>query len=155
MCTFGLIPRMTIAACSAIGLFAAVACQNAVAQSGLPTRNIQIDVAPLHASVGDPTASWVQQGAPDQIARALAGRMATQGGTLVVRIDSVTLGPIKDSSAWDNISGVAIIGGVQWPVRATEKYHLSAVDQAMFQESNHRRVTELLQALAHWLARDL
>ena len=81
--------------------------------------------------------------------------MTTQGGTLVVRIDHVTLGPIKDSSAWDNISGVAIIGGVQWPVRATAKYHLSAVDQAMFEESNHRRVNELVQAFTHWLARDI
>ena len=155
MYTLGLIRRMAIAACSAFGLLAAVACQNAVAQSGLRIRNIQIDVAPLRASVGDPTASWVQQGLPDQLARALAGHMTTTGGALVVRIDSVTLGPIKDSSAWDNISGVAMIGSKQWPVRATAKYHLSAVDQAMFEESNHRRVTELVQALTYWLGRGL
>ena len=72
-----------------------------------------------------------------------------------MRIDHVTLGPIKDSSAWDNISGVAIIGGVQWPVRATAKYHLSAVDQAMFEGLNYRRVNELVQAFTHWLARDI
>jgi hypothetical protein len=48
-----------------------------------------------------------------------------------------------------------MIGGQQWPVRATAKYHLSAVDQVMFEESNHRRVTELVQALAYWLAKDL
>ncbi len=155
MYTLGLIRRMTIAACSAFALLAAVACQNAVAQSGLPIRNIQIDVAPLRASVGDPTASWVQQGLPDRLARALAGRMATQGGTLVVRIDYVTLGAIKDSSAWDNISGVAMIGDAHWPVRATAKYHLSATDQAMFEESNHRRVNQLVLALTYWLARDL
>ena len=155
MCALGMIHRVAIAACSAFALLAAVACQHAVAQPGLPIRNVQIDVAPLRASVGDPTASWVQQALPDQLARALAGRMTTQGGTLVVRIDHVTLGPIKDSSAWDNISGVAIIGGVQWPVRATAKYHLSAVDQAMFEESNHRRVNELVQAFTHWLARDI
>ena len=95
------------------------ACQSALAQSGLPIRNIQVDVAPLRANAGDPTASWVQQGLPDQLARTLAGRMTAQGGTLVVRIDYVTLGAIKDSSARDNISGVATIGGVQWPVRAT------------------------------------
>jgi hypothetical protein len=41
----------------AIGLLAAVACQNALAQSGHPIRNIQVDVAPLRANVGDPTAS--------------------------------------------------------------------------------------------------
>ncbi len=155
MYTFGLIHRVAIAACSAFAFLAAVACQYALAQSGLPIRNIQVDVAPLRVNVGDPTASWVQQGLPDQLTQAMAGRITAQGGTLVVRIDYVTLGPIKDSSAWDNISGVAMIGGVQWPVRATAKYQFSAIDQAMFEESNHRRVTQLVQALTYWLARDL
>jgi hypothetical protein len=140
--------------CAAIALVAA-ACQSAVAQSGRPIRNIQVDVAPLRENAGEPTASWVQQGLPDQLARDLAGRMTAQGGTLVVRIDYVTLGPIKDSSAWDNISGVAMIGGAQWPVRATSRYQVSAVDQVRFEESNHRRVTRAMQALTFWLAKDL
>ena len=155
MYTLGLMRRVAIVACSAFALLAAVACQNALAQSGHPIRNIQVDVAPLRANGGDPTASWVQQGLPDQLAQALAGRMTAQGGTLVVRIDYLTLGPIKHSSAWDNISGVAMIGGVQWTVRATTKYQASAIDQVMFEESNHRRVTQLVQALTYWLARDL
>jgi hypothetical protein len=150
-----LIWRAAIAVCSVFALLAAVAGQNALAQSSLPIRNIQVEVAPLRVSVGDPTASWVQQGLPDQLAQALSGRRAAQGGTLVVRIDHVAMGPIKDSSAWDNISGVAMIGGVQWPVRATAKYQASAIDQVMFEESNHRRVTQLVQALAYWLARGL
>ena len=155
MYTLGLIRRVAIAACSAFALLAAVASQNALAQSSRPVRNIQVDVAPLRANVGDPTASWVQRGLSNQLAQTLAGRMTTQGGTLVVRIDYVVLGPIKDSSAWDNISGVAMIGGVQWSVRATARYYASAIDQAMFEESNHRRVTQLVQALTYWLARDL
>ena len=155
MYTLGLMRRVAIAACSAIVLLAAVACQNALAQSGVPIRNFRVDVAPLRVNAGDPTASWVQQRLPAQLAQALAGRMRAQGGTLVVRIDYVTLGPLKDSRAWDNISGVAMIGGVQWPVRATARYWASAVDQARFEESNHRRVTELVQALTYWLARDL
>jgi hypothetical protein len=154
MYTLGLMRRVAIAACSAFALLAAVACQNALAQSGLPIRNFRVDVAPLRVNVGDPTASWVQLGLSDQLAQALAGRMTAQGGTLVVRIDYVTLGPLKDSRAWDNISGVAMIGGAQWPVRATARYWASAVDQVRFEESNHRRVTELGQALAYWLARD-
>jgi hypothetical protein len=149
MDTIGLIRRVAIA------LLAAVACQNALAQSGLPIRNFRVDVAPLRANAGDPTASWVQRGLPDQLAQALAGRMTAQGGTLVVRIDYVTLGAIKDSSAWDNITGVAMIGGVQWPVRTSARYQASAIDQVRFEESNHRRVTQLGQALAYWLARDL
>jgi hypothetical protein len=131
------------------------ACQSALAQSGLPIRDIQVDVAPLRANAGDPTATWVQQGLPDQLLRTLAGRMTAQGRTLVVRIDYVTLGPIKDSSARDNISGVAMIGGVQWPVRATTKYQASAIDQTLVERSNRERVAQLVQALTYWLARDL
>jgi hypothetical protein len=154
MSTLGLIRRVAIAACSAFAL-PAVGCQNALAQSGVPIRNFRVDVAPLRATAGEPTASWVQQGLPDQLAQALAGHMTAQGGTLVVRIDYVTLGPLKDSKAWDNVSGVAMIGGEQWPVRATARYWASAIDQVRFEESNHRRVTQLVQALTYWLAREL
>ena len=145
MDALGLIRRGAIAACSTFALLAAVACQNAIAQSGLSIRNIQIDTAPLRANMGEPTASWVQERLPTQLAKALAGRLSPQGSTLVVRVDYVTLGPNKDSSAWDNISGVATIGGVQRPVRATAKYQASAIDQVMFEESNRRRVTQLVQ----------
>jgi hypothetical protein len=131
------------------------AYQGALAQSGPPIRNIRVDVAPLRSNVGEPTASWVQQGLPDQLAQALAGRMTAQGGTLVVRIDYVTLGAIKDSWAWDNIGGVAMIGNVQLPLRATARYQVSAIDQALVEQSNRQRVTQLVQALAYWLARDL
>jgi hypothetical protein len=152
---FGLIRQATIAAGGAFGLLAAVASPNALAQSGLPIRNIQVDVAPLRANVGDPTASWVQQELPGQLTKAMAAHMSPKGSTLVVRIESLTLGPNKDSRAWDNISGVATIGGVQRPVRATSRYWASAIDQTMFEQSNRQRVTQLAQALAHWLARDL
>ena len=153
--SLGLIRRAAIAACGAFALLGAVACQNALAQPGLPIRNIQVDVTPLRATVGEPTASWVQESLPDQLAKALAGRMSPKGSTLVVRIDSLTLGPNKDSRAWDNIGGVAIIGGVRRPVRATSRYWASAIDQTMFEESNRQRVTQLVQTLAYWLARDL
>ena len=142
-------------AIGAVLLLAAAVWQEAVAESGSPIRNIHVDVAPLRANAGDPTASWVQQALPSQLARALAGQMSSQGGALVVRIDYVTLGANKDGWAQDNISGVAIIGGVERPVRAITRYQASAVDQVMFQESNHRRVTQLVQALTYWLARDL
>jgi hypothetical protein len=128
MYSLGLLRRVAIGACNAFALLAVVACQNALARSDHPIRNIEIDVAPLRANVGDPTASWVQQELPGELTQALTGRITAQGGTLVVRIDYVTLGALKDSSAWDSISGVAMIGGVQWPVRATARYHESAVD---------------------------
>jgi hypothetical protein len=147
--------RVAIVACGAFPLLQAGARQDALAQSRPPVRNIQVDVAPLRANVGEPTASWVQQELPGQLSQALASRVTPQGGALIVRIDYVTLGAIKDSWAQDNISGVATIGGVQRPVRAITRYQASAVDQVKFEESNHRRVTQLLQALAYWLARDL
>jgi hypothetical protein len=155
MSRLGLIRCIAIAACGAFSLLAAVAWQNALAQSRPPIRNIQVNVAPLRANAGEPTASWVQQGLPGQLSQALAGRMTPQGGTLIVRIDYVTLGAKKESWAQDNISGVATIGGVQWPVRAITRYQASAEDQVLVQESNHRRVTQLLQALTYWIARDL
>ena len=155
MSVLGRQPRLAIAACSAFSLLAAAACQNAVAQSGSPIRNIQVDVGPLRANAGEPTASWVQQGLPGQLRQALAGRVTPQGGTLIVRIDYVTLGPNKDGWAQDNISGVATIGAKQWPVRAITRYQASAVDQVRFEQSNRRRVSQLMQALSYWLARDL
>ena len=123
-----------------VALLAAVACQSALAQSGHPIRNFRIDVAPLRANVGDPTASWVQQELPNQLASP-GGPRDSARRHVVVRIDYVTLGPLKDSRAWDNISGVAMLAGVQWPVRATTRYWASAIDQTMFEQSNHRRVT--------------
>jgi hypothetical protein len=155
MSILGTMRRVAIATCGAFPLLAAVASQNAPAQSRSPIRNIQVDVAPLRANAGDPTASWVQQGLPVQLSQALTGRMTPGGGTLVVRIDYVTLGAKKDSWAQDNISGVATLGAAQWPVRAITRYQVSAVDQVLVQDSNHRRVTQLVQALTYWIARDL
>jgi hypothetical protein len=154
MSSIRLMRRAATAACSAFALLAWGARQNTVAQSRPPIRNIQVDVTPLRANAGDPTASWVERELPGQLTQALANRMAPQGDILVVRIAYVTLGAKKDSWAQDNISGVVMTRGIQWPVRAITRYQVSAVDQAMVQESNHRRVAELVEALAHWIARD-
>ena len=142
--------RAAIGACGAFALVAAMAGKTALAQSGLA-----VDVAPLRANAGDPTATWVEQELPRQLAEALSGRGTPKGGTLVVRVESLALGPIKDSRAWDNISGVATIGGVERPVRATSRYWATAVDRATIARSNHARVSAAVQALAFWIARDL
>jgi hypothetical protein len=154
MPSIGLTRHVAIAACSGFALLAGAAWQNTVAQSPPQIRTIQVDVTPLRANVGEPTASWVERELPGQLTQALEGRMTPQGGTLFVRIDYVTLGPKKESWAQDNISGVAMTGGVRRPVRAITRYQVSAVDQAMVQESNHRRVAQLVQALTYWIARD-
>ena len=141
--------RAAITAC-VFALVTAMTGKTALAQSGLA-----VDVAPLRASAGDPTATWVEQELPRQLAEALSGHGTSKGGTLVVRVDSLTLGPNKDGRAWDNISGVATVGGVERPVRATSRYWASAIDPATIAQSNHTRVSAAVQALAFWIARDL
>ena len=146
--------RVAIAACGAF-MLVTMGSGAAQAQSRLAVGAIRVDVAPLRANAGDPTATWVEQELPRQLAQALSGRLTSKGATLVVRIDSLTIGPNKDDRAWDNISGVAIVGGVARPVRATSRYWASAIDQALFEQSNHARVSAVAQALAVWIARDL
>jgi hypothetical protein len=148
------IRRAAIAACGSFVLVTAMPGGTASAQSRVPVGAIRVDVAPLRANAGDPTATWVEQELPRQLAEALAGRVTPKGAPLTVRIDFLTIGPNKDSRAWDNISGVATIGGVERPVRATSRYWASAVDQATVAQSNHARVSAAAQALAYWIARD-
>ena len=83
--------------------------------------------------------------------------MAANGAPLVVRIDYLTLGPssgavVHNGSSQDNIIGVAILNGAQIPVRAATSYLASPVDQTMIEQSNHERVSQLVQALAYWIA---
>jgi hypothetical protein len=146
--------RAAIVACGVIALASAMGNGAARAQSGLPVRNIRVDVAPLRANAGDPTATWVEQELPRRLAQALSGRLTPKGATLTVRVDSLTLGPNKDSRAWDNISGVVALGNVERPVRATSRYWASAIDAATIAQSNHARVSAAVQALAFWIARD-
>lgn len=147
--------RAVIAACGALALDAAIGRDAARAQSGRGVHDIRVDVAPLRANSGDPTATWVEQELPSQLAQALSGRQAATGAPLAVRVDSLTLGPNKDSRAWDNISGVVTVGGVERPVRAVSRYWVSATDLPTIAQSNHARVSAAVQALAYWIAREL
>ena len=78
----------------------------------------------------------------------------------MVRVDYLTLGPntgatIHGGSSPDNISGVAMIGNVQCSVGATSPDTALPIDQTMIEQSNHYRVSQLTEALAFWIARDL
>jgi hypothetical protein len=142
---------------AALAIVSAIAAQSALAQPGLTFRNVQVDVAPLRANAGDPTAAWVQRELPIHLTQALAGRMARNGATLILRIDYLTLGPnsgemLHAGASIDNINGIAIIGGHETPIRATNSYYSSPVDQTMIERSNHDRVSQLTQALAFWIA---
>src|ERR1700733_8222900 len=147
--------RAAIMACGALALVAMMRDGPALAQSRSAVGAIRVAVAPLRAAAGDPTATWVEQELPRQLAEALSGRLTPKGAALTVRIDSLTIGPNKDSWAWANISGLETIGGADRPVRATSRDWASAIDQALFEQSNHARVSAVAQALAVWIARDL
>jgi hypothetical protein len=149
MSTHGFTRRAVVAACGALALVLTAAGQNALAQRGLAVRDIRVDGSQLRASAGDPTAAWVERELPRRLAQALSGRLTPKGGTLIVRIDTLSLGPnsgatIHGGSSPDNIGGVAMIGNVQWPVRATSTYYASPVDQTMIDQSNHYRVSQLV-----------
>ena len=59
----------------------------ALAQSRLGVGAIRVDVAPLRASAGEPTATWVEQELPRQLAQALSGRQTPKGAALMVRVE--------------------------------------------------------------------
>ena len=73
-----------------------VASVRAIADSAVRFREIRVDVSPLRASAGDPTADWVEQALPGALAQALAAHLAPgeRGGpTLIARVKYVYLGP--------------------------------------------------------------
>jgi hypothetical protein len=144
----------------ALGLLAILSIASlseaALAQSAPTFRDIRIDVQPLRATALDPTATWVEEELPGELAQALAGRMSRNGAPLTVRIDYLTLGPptgemLHAAASLDNISGVAVIGGRETPIRATTSYYSNPIDQTMIERSNRARVSQLTQTLAYWI----
>lgn len=138
---------------AAFGMVMAIAAQTALAQPGASPRAVRIDVSQLRASVGEPTASWVE----NELAQALAGRTGPNGAPVTLQIDTLTLssGIVDCGSSRDKIGGVAIIGGVQSPLRASTSYQPGPADRVMIEQINHLRVSQLVQALVFWVSRDL
>jgi hypothetical protein len=148
---------VAFAALGAMTLAGSAASHGVHARARISSPGVHVDVEPLRANAGDPTATWVAEFLPGQLAQNLAGRMAP--GNVSVRIDYLTLGPSSGGigpagSSIDTIQGVATINGVEMPVRATNSYYPSPVDQTMIEQSNRDRVRQLTQALAYWVAQD-
>src|SRR5271165_2540328 len=146
--------RAALAALGVIALVPAVSAHTASARRLVQPDGIRVDVTPLRENAGEPTAAWVEQVLPAALARTMAGRVPSGG--LTVRVEYLTLGPnagqpVNGGRSIDNISGVAIVGGAQIPLRATVTYWPSASDQTMIEQSNHDRVSLLAQALADWV----
>lgn len=156
----------------ALGALALQGCTSAVptaATSGLRIRAIKVDVSPIRASMGDPTAAWVQQALPGALAQSLAPYMAPgdhNGATLEARIDYLYLGPSSGGPGFldqtqDTIVGALILRGPRGrvvanvPLRAIASYFPMAVDQALVERALQGRVVALAQAFAGWAPREL
>ena len=139
------------------GIVTAIAAQTAIAQPAAPLRNIRVDVSPLRSTAGEQTAAWVQHDLSVQLAQALAGRIASNGAPVTLRIDTLTLssGIVDCGASRDRIGGVAIIGGVQTPLQASTGYQPAPVDHVAIEQVSHERVSQLVQALVFWVTRDL
>ncbi len=161
--------RSALVALGALALPTAVAVRSAHAEAGVRFRDIVVDVSPLRAWVGDPTAAWVQQELPRALAQALAAYVAPGdrgGATLVARIDYIYLGPSSGGTgpagaSQDTIEGVLMVrgprGGVAaaTPLRAITSYYISPVDGALVEQGYYWRVVALADAFAGWAPREL
>ena len=156
------------AALTALGAMA-FAPAAALAQGPTRLRAVQVDVAPLRASVGDPTAAWVAQSLSPALARSLGPYLAPSdrnGATLVARIGNIYLGPSSGGvgpfgEGQDTIEGDLVVrgprGGVvsETPLRAIATYLPSAVNQTLIVQWNRARLDRLAQAFAGWVPRQL
>ena len=136
----------------------------ALAQPSVRFRSIQVDVGPLRANLGDPTAAWVEEALPGLLAQAFAPYFAPgdrNGAALIAQIHSLFLGPSSggtgpQGSSQDTIAGVLIVHGprgsvaAETPLQAISTYYPMAVDQPLRVESNHDRIVALAQNFARW-----
>ena len=155
------------AALTAMGAFL-FAPAVALAQGPGTFRAVVVDVGPLRANIGDPTAAWVAKSMPGALIQALGPHYAPgdrNGATLIVRPGLIYLcpssgGPGLLGSCTDTIEGDLIVRGPrgvvsETPLRAITSYFPKGVDQALWEESNRNRVELLAQAFAGWVPRQL
>jgi hypothetical protein len=161
--------RAAIGNLGVFALLSASSVRTAQADSGVRFHDIRVDVGPLRASAGDPTADWVEQALPGALTQALAAHLAPgeRGGpTLIARVKYVYLGPSgggagPSGASQDSIQGSLIVKGArdgiagETPLRAITTYYPMGVDQALVEEAYHGRVVALAQAFAGWAPREL
>ena len=170
MAASALTRRSVLAVLGASGLSWTFAAPRALAQSGLRFGAIRVNVEPLRAVIGDPTAAWTEQALLQALPQILGPHLAPgdrSAPVLEVQIDWLYLGPNPSGrgsgggSAQDTIVGSFIVrgprGGIesQIPLRAIRSYLPSAVNQAQPVEGNYWRVVALAQAFAGWAPREL
>jgi hypothetical protein len=112
------------------------------AASGLGS--IEVDTS----SLLPPTAGWVQQSLPGEVAQVLGS------APLHVRIDAVYMGGGGQGDP-DRMRGVATLGGRTINVLATSTYTPSPTDQALPEQALQGRVQALSVAFAYRLKRKM
>jgi hypothetical protein len=161
--------RGALAAFGALGLSLTGAAFSARAQGGLRFRGVVVNVEPLRALTGDPTAAWMEQALRQALPRVLGPYIAPgdrNAPFLEVQIDWIYLapspgGPGPRGSAQDTIVGSFLVrgplGGIESeiPLRAIASYYPNAVDQALVERAYHGRITTLAQVFAGWAPREL
>jgi hypothetical protein len=169
MSAFRLTRRAWLIALGALALQGCASAIPTVATSSVRIRAIKVDVSPSRASMGDPTAAWVEQALPGALAKALGVYMAPgdrSGDTLVARIDYLYLGSSSGGPGFfnqtqDTIVGALILRGPRGqvvanvPLRAIDSYIPMAVDQDLVERALQGRVVDLAQAFAGWAPREL
>ena len=169
MSSFPLTRRAALASLGAFLLPAMAEMPAALAQPGLRIRAIKVDVSPIRASMGDPTAAWVEEALPGALAQSFAPYMAPgdrNGATLVARIEYLYLGPSGGGGfggfrrTQDTINGTLLLKGPRGvaanvPLRAISSYFPMAVDQTLVERALQGRVVALAQAFAGWAPREL
>jgi hypothetical protein len=155
MSPFELTRRAVLVSFMALAGSPAAAAGRALARPG--PGGIRVDVAPVLANSGEPTAGWVAQTLPPAIAQALAS-VGRSGASVAVTIDYVLLGPNSGGvgpagPSPDQMIGTVTIGGVTSPLRATSYYYPMPSDNTMIAQSNYDRIYQLSQAFASWVAR--
>jgi hypothetical protein len=169
MSAFPLTRRAALAGLGALVLPALALTLAALAQAPLRIRAIKVDVSPIRASMGDPTAAWVEEALPGALAQSLGPYMAPgdrNGATLIARIDYLYLGsssggPGPLGSTQDTINGSLLLKGprgalvANTPLRAISSYYPTPVDQALVERALQGRVVALAQAFAGWAPREL
>jgi hypothetical protein len=106
---------------------------------------IEVDTS----SLLPPTAGWVQQSLPGELAQVVGS-----GSPLHVRIDAVYMGGGGQGDP-DRMRGVATSGGRTISVRATSTYTPSPTDQALPEQALQGRVQALSVAFAYRLKRKM
>jgi hypothetical protein len=160
--------RGALAVLGAFGL-STCAASSALALAGLRFGGVRVNVEPLRAVTGDPTAAWMQQALMQALPQSLGPHLAPgdrNAPVLEVQIDWLFFGPHPGGRgsrgvAQDTVLGSFIVrgpqGGIesQIPLRAIASYYPSAVDQPEAEQAYYWRVVALAQAFAGWAPREL